>query len=130
MTAAENRRRQGREAFLNGYEIFDNPYKKHIASGYEDWQEGWLDAESEKLDKQQCKDIQISARIEAKWTDKFCPKCEQGFVAKDKHGLYCCVDECGWTDENEIQWQWSKCTCHPHDLVYYGCRCKKENKEK
>ena len=97
------RRQQGREAFLNGYEIFDNPYKKHIASGYEDWQEGWLDAESEKLDKQQCKDIQISARIEAKWTDKFCPKCEQGFIARDKHGLYCCVDECGWDDTIQKQ---------------------------
>ena len=99
MTAAENRRRQGREAFLNGYEIFDNPYQKHIASGEEDWREGWLDAESEKLTEQiaeKYNDIQISARIEAKWTDKFCPKCEQGFVAKDKHGLYCCVDECGY----------------------------------
>ena len=102
MTAAENRRRQGREAFLNGNQLSNNPYQKHIASGEEDWREGWLDAEREKLTEEQildqCKDIRISARIEAEWTDKFCPKCEQGFVAKDKHGLYCCVDECGWDD--------------------------------
>ena len=101
MTAAENRRRQGREAFLDGKQLFDNPYKQFIASRYEDWKEGWLDAESDAIEKQildKYEDIWVSSRIEAKWTDKFCPKCEQGFVAKDKHGLYCCVDECGWDD--------------------------------
>jgi len=97
------RRQQGREAYYDGNQLSNNPYQKHIASGEEDWREGWLDAEREKLTEEQildqCKDIRISARIEAKWTDKFCPKCEQGFVAKDKHGLYCCVDECGWDDD-------------------------------
>ena len=103
MTAAENRRRQGREAFLDGKQLFDNPYKQFIASRYEDWKEGWLDAEREKLEKQiadLCKDIRISARTEAKWTNIPCPKCRKSFVAKDDHGLYCCVDECEWTEQN------------------------------
>jgi len=93
------RRQQGREAYYDGNQLSDCPYNQYIASGYEDWKEGWLDAERENLTEQiaeKYNDIRISARIEAEWTDKFCPKCEQGFVAKDKHGLYCCVDECGY----------------------------------
>ena len=97
------RRQQGREAYYDGNQLSDCPYNQYIASGYEDWKEGWLDAEREKLTEQiaeKCNDIRISARIEAKWVNIPCPKCRHDFVAKDKYGLYCCVNECGWTEQN------------------------------
>ena len=47
------------------------------------------------------KQYQTCVRPEAEWTDNECPKCLGYLVAKDKHGLYCCLSNCGWTDENE-----------------------------
>lgn len=40
---------------------------------------------------------------DAQWTDKDCPKCGAPFVAKDVHGLYCCV--CDWGEIAKIEKQ-------------------------
>jgi len=34
---------------------------------------------------------------DAEWVGKDCPECGAPFVARDKHGLYCCV--CTWNKE-------------------------------
>ena len=49
----------------------------------------------------------LPIRPEAEWTGKTCPKCTHYFIAKDKHGFYCCMDDCGWNcqiekSENEV----------------------------
>jgi hypothetical protein len=33
-----------------------------------------------------------------------------------------------WSKEIRARGEGKPCTCHPHDLAYYGCRCKKPGK--
>jgi len=73
------------------------------------------------------RDTILPIRPDAVWTDETCPKCDHYFVAKDQHGLYCCMDGCEWTGIKETTYMTKICKCHPHDLVYYGCRCGKED---
>ena len=41
-------------------------------------------------------DIVKDEYLHAQWTDKDCPECGEHFVARDVHGLYCCV--CDWIE--------------------------------
>ena len=40
-------------------------------------------------------------RGEAEWTDQRCPKCDHPFVAGDDFGLFCCMADCGWNDNDD-----------------------------
>jgi len=55
-----------------------------------------------------CEDNEIITAInnlelrECNWINKECPKCRTNFVAKDIHGMFCCFDDCGWSEIKQI----------------------------
>ena len=49
MGTPSKRRREGRIAYEEGYELNSNPYPKTFVSGWEDWEEGWLKARDDDL---------------------------------------------------------------------------------
>ena len=55
------------------------------------------------------RDTILPIRPDAVWTDETCPKCNHYFVAKDQHGLYCCMDGCEWTGIKETTYMTKKC---------------------
>ena len=38
----------------------------------------------------------------AVWTDSDCPRCGYPFLAKDRHGLYCCFNDCGYVANQSL----------------------------
>lgn len=63
---------------------------------------------------------------EAEWTGDECPKCKSSFIAKDKHGKYCCLNGCGWKEMwlepgDDIQlFRWAPSWERWLSLVYTG----------